>query len=123
MMMGVAASTAGHSAAMASASAAHSVGMPPRPVRTPLPFWLPGWTTSTLVPRPWNWSCTSWPADWHDRDQEDHRRHADDDAQHGEARPHLVLRQRPQGDAKDHQGVHGIKDKDDGSKDETAIKR
>ena len=38
MMMGVDASTAGHSAAMASESAAQSVGMLPRPVRTPLPF-------------------------------------------------------------------------------------
>ena len=41
-----------------------------------------------------------------DRDHRGHRGDADDDAQHGQAGPHLVLAQGPQGDAKSQQQVH-----------------
>ena len=34
-----------------------------------------------------------------DRNQQDHRGHADDDAEHGQSGSHLVLRQGPKGDS------------------------
>ncbi len=65
LTIGVAASTAGHSAAMASASAALQRGDAARsPCARRRPSGCRGWTMSTLVPMLWNCSCTIRPADW-----------------------------------------------------------
>ena len=101
LMMGEAARTAGHSATRASPSAATRVMIVPVAGGRRRPVWLPGMTNDHVRAQALELFLHHHAGRLADGDQEDDGRHADDDAQHGEPGPRLVLAKSPQGHAED----------------------